>query len=118
MTILIVDDNPRMRSHLKSLLEKHLSESDRILECSDGTEAIMLYNQTIPDWVVMDVAMEPVNGLTATQAIIKSHPTARIVILTQFDDVEYRETARESGARAYVLKDNLLDILGIIKNVF
>jgi DNA-binding NarL/FixJ family response regulator len=118
MTILIVDDNPRIRTHLKILLERHLSESDKIFECADGGEAIKMYDITDPDWVLMDVAMEPVNGLKATQAIIKSHPRAKIVIVTQYDDTEYREAARNSGACAYVLKENLLDIPGIIKSVF
>ena len=118
MTILIVDDNPKIRTHLKILLERHLAESDKILECGDGGEAIKMYDITNPDWVLMDVAMEPVNGLIATEEIIKSHPKAKIVIVTQYDDTEYREAARNSGACAYVLKENLLDIPGIIKSVF
>ncbi len=118
MTVMIVDDNPKMRLHLKLLLERHLANNDKICECSDGGEAIKMYHQTEPDWVLMDVAMEPVNGLTATEAIIKSHPQAKIVIVTQYDDPEYREAAKNTGARAYVLKEDLLDIPGIVKSVF
>lgn len=118
MTILIVDDNPKIRTHLKILLERHLTEAFKILECADGGEAIKIYGRTHPDWVLMDVAMEPMNGLIAAEQIIKSHPEAKIMIVTQYDDTEYREAARNSGACAYVLKENLLDIPGIIKSVF
>jgi len=118
MKMMIVDDNPKMRDTLKNLLQRHIMGIDTIYECSDGTEAIKLYESTKPDWIFMDVAMEPVNGLTATQAITQSHPEAKIMIVTQYDDPEYREAAKNCGACAYVLKENLLDIPGIIKSVF
>jgi len=118
MKVMIVDDNPRMRSHLKMLLERHLSETDVIFECSNGGEAITMYEKEVPDWILMDVAMEPVNGLTATETITRSHPEAKIVIVTQYDDPEYREAAINAGACAYVLKEDLLDIPGIVRSVF
>ncbi len=118
MILMIVDDNPKMRQHIKMLLERHLADIQKIQECSDGGEAITMYEQTQPDWVLMDVAMEPVNGLTATKAITQSHPRAKIVIVTQYDDPEYREAAKKSGACAYVLKEDLLDIPGIVRSVF
>ena len=118
MTLLIADDNPRMRNTLKTLLERHIVGIEAIFECADGNQAIELYEKTRPDWVFMDVAMEPVNGLTATGRISHSHPEAKIVIVTQYDEPEYREAARSAGAYAYVLKENLLDIPGIIRSVF
>jgi DNA-binding NarL/FixJ family response regulator len=48
------------------------------------------------------------DGLTATRRIIKAHPEARILIVTQHDDAELREMAIKAGARGFVLKDDLL----------
>ena len=118
MKMMIVDDNPRMRDTLKNLLQRQIMGIDTIYECSDGSEAIELFENAKPDWIFMDVAMEPVNGLTATKTITQSHPEAKIIIVTQYDDSEYREAARNSGACAYVLKENLLDIPGIVKSLF
>ena len=117
MKMMIVDDNPKMRDTLRNLLQRQIAGIETIYECSDGSEAIELYESTRPDWIFMDVAMERVNGLTATETITRSYPEAKIVIVTQYDDSEYREAAKNSGARAYVLKENLLDIPGIIKSV-
>jgi len=118
MKLLIVDDNPRMRNTLKTLLERQIMEIEAIYECDDGNQAIELFEKTRPEWVFMDVAMEPVNGLTATERISHRHPETKIVIVTQYDEPEYREAARDAGAYAYVLKENLLDIPGIIRSVF
>lgn len=118
MTIMIVDDNPGIRNTLKNLLQRQLREIDSIYECADGGEAIASYESTRPDWIFMDVAMEPVNGLEATETITNAHPEAKVIIVTQYDDPEYREAAKSSGAIAYVLKENLLDIPGIVKSVF
>jgi two-component system response regulator DegU len=76
-----------------------------------------MYEKEAPDWVLMDVAMEPVNGLIATESITRLHPEAKIIIVTQFDDPEYREAAINAGASAYVLKENLLEIPYIIKSI-
>jgi DNA-binding NarL/FixJ family response regulator len=49
------------------------------------------------------------DGLTATRRIVKAHPEARILIVTQHDDDGgLRDAAIEAGARGFVLKDDLL----------
>jgi DNA-binding NarL/FixJ family response regulator len=62
----------------------------------------------------MDIKMEPMDGLTATRAIIASHPFAKIIILTSYDDARYRKAAREAGTIAFVSKEHLQDIPTIL----
>lgn len=50
------------------------------------------------------------DGITATRRIVQTFPTARIVIVTHYDDVRLRNAAREAGACGYVLKDNLIEV--------
>lgn len=107
MTVLIADDNSEVRRMLKTLL-RHVAEV--IVECEDGVTAVAQYAATQPDWVLMDVQMPGMNGITATQQITAAFPAARIVIVTDFDDEGVREAAFKAGARNYVRKENLLEL--------
>lgn len=51
--------------------------------------------------------MPRMDGLAATRQIIQLYPTARIVIVTDYDEEELRVAALAAGAAGYVLKDNL-----------
>ncbi|MEN3334182.1 MAG: hypothetical protein V7641_3547 [Blastocatellia bacterium] len=105
--LLLVDDNDQMRQLIRSLVA---DLADNILECSDGAEAIVIYGEHQPDWVLMDIKMKQVDGLAATRQIKAAYPEAKIVIVTNFDDRKMREAACEAGAVEFVAKDNLLDV--------
>lgn len=100
-----------MRRTLRALLT---AAADEIREATDGAQAEAAFEEQLPDWVIMDVQMRPVGGLAATRAITARHPDARIIILTQFDDPDLRASAREAGARAFVTKDDLQALQGLV----
>jgi len=102
--ILIAEDNPLMRQMICSMVKDLDSE---IVECADGEAAFSLYEKHRPDWVLMDVSMRPVNGLSATREIIKHFPAAKIVIVTEHDDAETRRCAFEAGAMEFFGKSDL-----------
>ncbi len=114
MTFLIAEDNVRMRESIKRFVLGAVPDHHSVFEASDGGAAIELYQRVHPDWVLMDIKMEPVDGLAATRAIKATHPDARIIILTSFDDAGYRRAASDAGTTAYILKDRLVDIIPII----
>jgi CheY-like chemotaxis protein len=107
MKILIVEDNPKIRQMVRRLVA---DLADDICECEDGADALAQYRAFQPDWVLMDWQMPRVNGLIATQQIIGYDPTARIVIVTGFDDPGVQAATQAAGARGYVLKENLLEL--------
>jgi DNA-binding NarL/FixJ family response regulator len=111
MNLMIVEDNPRMRGMIRSVVQ---DLADEISECEDGTEALETYSDKRPDWVLMDIQMKNLNGLAATKKIIAKYADAKIVIVTNFDDAEFRDSARRAGACNYVLKENLFDIRRIL----
>lgn len=109
--ILIAEDNLLMRKMLHSLVEEFDKE---IIECGDGGEAFRLYEKYRPDWVLMDVSMRPVDGLTATRKIFSRFPEARIVIVTEHDDPATRMKAFEFGACGFVGKEDLIPLRALI----
>lgn len=102
--ILIVDDNAGMRKAIRSMLGEVDSE---FCECNDGSKALEMYKTHRPHWVLMDVRMPGVDGITATKQIKSSFPNARIIIVTEYDDPYLRKEAEEAGAIAFVRKDDL-----------
>jgi NarL family two-component system response regulator LiaR len=103
-----------MRNEIRILIA-NLAED--IHECSDGIEAIAACARQQPDWVLMDIVMQGLDGLEATKRIKTAWPDAKVVIVTSYDDAELKEAAREVGASGYVLKENLFDVLRILGDV-
>ena len=112
--ILIAEDNPRVRKMIRNLIEDLYSE---IAECSDGTEAMQIYDEQRPEWVLMDIGMKPMDGLSATREITTRFPAARIVIVTEHSDTQTRERAFAVGASAFVNKDDLMSLRDLLKPV-
>jgi len=115
MKIMLVDDNEKVRLLIKKILKENFEIIEQIWECSSGEEAIALYQRYKPDIVLMDIQLKQMDGLTATKLILAANVTANVLIITQYDDPAYQEAAKQAGARAFILKDNLLGIPDLIK---
>lgn len=113
MSFLIVDDNSVMRRTIRHVVREFAGE---INECQDGAEALPAYRKYQPDWVLMDVEMREMDGLTATREICAAFPKAHIVIVTKHGDAEMREAARKAGAFGFVVKENLLELRKVINS--
>lgn len=107
LSILIVDDNAKMRRVIRLMVKDIAGE---ITECEDGSQALTTYVRHRPDWVFMDIRMKTVNGLVATRQIKAAYPDAKIVIVTLCKEQDLQEAARAAGACAFVIKDNLPEI--------
>ena len=89
--VLIVDDSRPMRELIRMTLA---GVAEIVGECSDGSEALSAYERLRPDWVLMDIEMTHVDGITATREIMAAHPLAKIVIVTDYNDDALRHAAR------------------------
>ena len=107
LSLLIVDDDARMRSLIRSIVADLV---DSVRECGDGSNAMAVYAEQHPDWVFMDLAMQQVGGIKATRQLLASYPEARVVIVTDYESPALREAAETAGACGYVLKENLEDL--------
>lgn len=111
MKVLIVDDNPQIRQLLREYL---ITFASNIYECSDGSEALSLFREHMPDWVLMDQDMPVINGVTAIREIIAAFPKANICMVTAFNDEDLRSEAFAAGASGFVSKDSLYQIEAIL----
>ena len=111
MILLIVDDHAGMRQLIATIVN---DMAERIHECTDGSQALAAYDEYKPDWVLMDIRMNNMDGIAATHEIKRAHPDARIVIVTDYDHPDLRLSAQLAGACEYVSKQNLLEIRKIL----
>ena len=107
MRMLIVDDNSAVRSLIRELIAEL---ADDVEEFDNALDAIAACDRCRPDVVLMDLAMEHMNGLEATRRICSHDSSAKVLIVTDHDDLALREAARTAGACDYHLKDDLLQL--------
>ncbi|MGQ9735615.1 MAG: response regulator [Thermaceae bacterium] len=102
--ILLADDHALFRQGLKSLLEAE-GDFKVVGEARDGREAIRHALEAKPDVILMDIQMPNLDGVQATQEILREWPKARVIILTMYRQDAYVFEAVKAGARGYLLKD-------------
>jgi CheY-like chemotaxis protein len=112
MKVLIVEDDRPMRELLKRVLGELV---DSFYECGDGRDALAAYRSCLPDWVLMDIRMKEIDGLTATAQIVREWPAARVIVVTSYNDASLRKAAQKAGACGYVLKENLQELLSLLQ---
>jgi CheY-like chemotaxis protein len=112
LKILIVDDNASVRRLIRSILQPLASE---IYECADGADALITYHAHMPDVVLMDIRMNEMDGIQATERIKAADQEARVLIVSDYDDEELRRAAMRAGACGYVLKCNLLALVHLLE---
>ena len=82
---------------------------DLVGQASDGTEAVVVAGEALPDVVLMDIRMPKISGIEACRATKEVAPSAKIVMLTISDEEEDLFEAIRAGASGYLLKDIPLD---------
>ena len=101
--ILVADDHAVFRQGICALLARRKSV-EIVGQAENGKQAIEQVAALAPDVVLMDIAMPVMNGLEATQAIHKSFPGTRVLVLTQYESKEYIISLLQAGAAGYILK--------------
>lgn len=116
MNIIIIDDDYLVVNSLKTIITA--SGIDVLAVGYDGLEAIDLFEKHRPDIVLMDIRMEGLNGIDATEKILKINPNANILLITTFQDDEYIASALNLGCKGYILKQNIKGIIPAINAVY
>lgn len=115
--VLVVDDYVPFRRFLLSELGKDL-ELEIIGEASDGLEAVQKAKELQPDLIVLDIGLPKLNGIEAGKRIHEVVPGAKILFVTQNNDVDVVRAVLSNGASGYVLKpDASKELLQAVKTV-
>jgi DNA-binding NarL/FixJ family response regulator len=111
--VLLVDDHAVVRRGLVAFLD---SEPDLTVvgEAEGGAQALDLLTRLAsgglrPHVVLMDLAMEPLDGIETTREIRSRYSDVEVVALTSFGEAERVRAALEAGASGYLLKDSDAD---------
>jgi DNA-binding NarL/FixJ family response regulator len=103
--VVVADDHDLFREGLRQLLET-IPSVEIVGEASDGQEAIRMVADVQPDVILMDINMPRVDGLRATEYIVKHYPETNVIVLTMYQDDEYAIHAIRAGAKSYLLKNS------------
>ncbi|MEL7120759.1 MAG: hybrid sensor histidine kinase/response regulator transcription factor, partial [Bacteroidota bacterium] len=100
--LLIVEDNPDIRVFIRSIFEKEYT----VYEAENGSKALKIAKQQLPDLIISDVIMPEMDGLSFCKHIKKEEKTAHIpvILLTARTSTVFQVEGFHSGADAYVTK--------------
>jgi DNA-binding NarL/FixJ family response regulator len=114
--VVLVDDHDLLRRGIKTMLETEGIEV--VGEGSDGTDALRLVEETLPDVVIVDVIMPKKDGIEATREIKDAYPHIGVVVLSGHDEKRFVFDALKAGASGYLLKTaELEEVVGLVREV-
>jgi DNA-binding NarL/FixJ family response regulator len=104
--VLLVDDQAMVREGLRLILDLQ-PDLEVVAEAGDGQAALRATAEHHPDVVLMDIRMPVMDGLQATERLLRGgRPGPRVLILTTFGEDEYLYAALRAGASGFLLKDS------------
>ena len=100
--IMVVDDSRLVRVQLEDALKG--TDYEIAAYCRSGEDAIAQYDEVNPDLVTMDIIMQGMDGLDASEIILKKHPDAKIVMISSLAYDDTFERAKAIGVKGFVDK--------------
>jgi DNA-binding NarL/FixJ family response regulator len=110
ITVLLADDQPMIRTGFRLILEAE-GDIEVVAEAADGREAVAETARHSPDVVLMDIRMPHMDGVEATELIVRGNPSTHVIILTTFDLDAHVVDALRAGASGFLVKDGPADSL-------
>jgi DNA-binding NarL/FixJ family response regulator len=117
--VLLADDQALVRAGFRALLDSQ-EDLSVVGEAANGSDAVRLAAQLVPDVVLMDIRMPVEDGLSATRRIVADPALdgVRVIVLTTFELDEYVFDAIRNGASGFLVKDTEpVDLLRAVRSV-
>ncbi|HPC97113.1 MAG TPA: response regulator transcription factor [Sedimentisphaerales bacterium] len=108
--IIVADDHTIVRHGLTKLLQQE-RDVEVIAQAQNGHATLDLARELSPDVIVMDVGMPDLNGIDATQQILRENPNIKVLALSMHAGKKFVMAMLKAGASGYLLKDCALEEL-------
>jgi len=108
INIVLVDDHEIVRQGIKSVLASEI-DIKIVDEANNGRDAVRIVREKNPDIVIMDISLPGLNGLDASQQILKINKSVKVLILSMHENRVFIEKALSLGVKGYILKDSAVD---------
>ena len=102
-TVLVVDDSPQYRLHLRSLIEE--SKGVAVTEAGTGSEALEAMSKEPPATAIIDMRLPDMSGMELARRIRTQWPEVRVLLLSGYDFAQYDKAAKRLGIEGFVSKD-------------
>jgi two-component system nitrogen regulation response regulator NtrX len=100
-TIMIVDDEPSIRTSLEGVLE---DEGYKVISASDGREALKIMEEEMPDLVLLDIWMPGIDGIETLKRMRAIHLGLQVIMISGHGSIETAVTATKLGAFDFIEK--------------
>ena len=102
--VILADDHTILRHGLSKLIQQQ-EDMEVIAQAGDGHSTVELTRDLSPDIVIMDIGMPDLNGIDATQQIIRDFPKVKVIGLSMHSGKKFVIEMLKAGASGYLLKD-------------
>lgn len=115
--VFLVDDHPIVRQGLALFIDR---EPDLVVcgEADGATSALPAIQESMPDFVVLDISLDGPDGLELLKSLRAKYPSLPVLILSMHDESVYAERALRAGANGYIMKQEATDkVLTAIRHI-
>ncbi len=109
-TIVLADDHRLMRQGLRAMLNDR-ADFEVVGEVGDGRAAVKMARELKPDVIIMDIAMNELNGIDAARQIASESPATKVLALSRHSERRFVAEMLAAGASGYILKDSAIEEL-------
>jgi DNA-binding NarL/FixJ family response regulator len=115
--VLVADDHVTVLEGLVAIIDRQ-ADMSVVAQASSGREAVGLWQKHLPDVALFDLRMPELDGIGALEEIRRQDASARVIVLTTYDNDSDVSRAIKAGAKGYLLKDAPRDeLLAAIRTV-
>lgn len=109
--VLIVDDHPIICAAAKTILEEN--DYEAVATCSDGFEALNLIQSLSPEYLLLDIGIDSLDGLSLLQRIVADGIEIKTLVFTSHLASTYAVRCMQAGAQGFINKN--ADLRELIK---
>lgn len=105
ISLLLVDDQQLFREGLALILKQHFPDYE-LIHAGSGPEALEILKTRPVNLVLLDIGMPEMNGMEVVNYIIKDHPQALILVVTQYNGEAMIKHLLRMGVHGFIFKSS------------